>query len=90
MMYPPPVLDDDDDTRLMIDWLEECGVVNCVETATLIRAGGYQYDTMYKLNESELIELGVSKIGARNKVLDNVRFLQGDKVNVDRVRLTLR
>jgi hypothetical protein len=90
MPYPPPVLDDDDDARLMADWLDECGVANAVEAMTLIRAGGFNYDTLYKLDEAELVELGVSKVGARNKILDNVRYLQGYKVDVSKVSLTRR
>ena len=90
MPYPPPVLDDDDDARLMADWLDECGVANAVEVMTLIRAGGFNYDTLYKLDEAELVELGVSKVGARNKILDNVRYLQGYKVDVSKVSLTRR
>eukprot|EP00960_Hanusia_phi_P066611 766434-Hanusia_phi.AAC.2 len=73
---PPLALDFDDSFRLTAEWLTVHGIQDGFTYSKILHSAGVTYDTMYLINEHDLLRSGISKIGVRNKILKAISLLQ--------------
>ncbi|EKX47909.1 hypothetical protein GUITHDRAFT_86267 [Guillardia theta CCMP2712] len=72
----PLSLDFEDSFRLTAEWLTIEGLQDGFTCSKILHSSGVTYDTLYMINEQALIDAGISKIGARNKIMRAVARLQ--------------
>mmetsp|Transcript_19218 Transcript_19218/g.39138 ORF Transcript_19218/g.39138 Transcript_19218/m.39138 type:complete len:356 (-) Transcript_19218:653-1720(-) len=66
-------LEPEDGARLLREWLESTGISQVDECCKLFAMARRGYDDIHSLDDASLLEMGVSKIGVRNKILAVVK-----------------
>lgn len=69
----PDPLEPEDDFRLLTEWLEGTRIPQVAEHAKLFFAAKWGLDDLHQLTEEDLVAIGISKIGIRNKIMHVVK-----------------